>query len=89
MGAELKEKNKLLLAGPTDFELISSNKINPIGHITGIIILNVKSREEADLWAEKDPFHINGYRKNVVHSFKITMTEGSVFQTLQKINNQS
>ena len=87
-GAELKEKNKLLLAGPTDFELISSNKINPIGHLTGIIMLNVKSREEAILCAEKDPFHLHGYRKNVVHSFKITLTENSIFETLQKINNQ-
>ena len=87
-GAELKEKNKLLLAGPTDFELISSNKINPIGHLTGIIMLNVNSREEAICWAEKDPFHLHGYRKNVVQSFKITLTENSIFETLQKINNQ-
>jgi uncharacterized protein YciI len=88
-GAELKEKNKIILAGPTDFDLISSKKINPIGHLTGIIMLNVKSRKEAVLWAEKDPFHIHGYRKNVVHSMKITMTEHSVFETLQKTINQS
>ena len=84
-----KEKNKIILAGPTDFDLISSKKINPIGHLTGIIMLNVKSRKEAVLWAEKDPFHIHGYRKNVVHSMKITMTEHSVFETLQKTINQS
>ena len=88
-GADLKEKDKIILAGPTDFELISSKKINPIGHLTGIIMLNVKSREEAVLWAEKDPFHIHGYRKNVVHSMKITMAELSVFETLQKTINQS
>ncbi len=88
-GAELKEKNKLILAGPTNLDLISSIAANPIGLTTGIIMLNVLSREEAVLWAEKDPFHVNGFRKNVVHSLKITITEVSVFETLEKLNNQS
>ena len=84
-GSELKKNGKLILAGPTDFELISTGEINPIGHITGLIMLNVSSREEAISWAEKDPFHIYGYRKNVVNSFKITMTEKIIFESLQKI----
>ena len=84
-GAELKAKNKLILAGPTDFELTSTNKINPIGHTTGIIMLNVSTREEAIAWAEKDPFHIHGYRKNVVYSLKISMTENSIFESLHKV----
>jgi uncharacterized protein YciI len=88
-GAELKEKNKIILAGPANLELMSSGTLNVKGHITGIIMLHVKSREEAVFWAEKDPFHINGYRRNVVHSMKITMTEASVFETLQKLNNRS
>jgi uncharacterized protein YciI len=74
-GSELKKNRKLILAGPTDFELISSREINPIGHTTGLIMLNVSSREEAISWAERDPFHIHGFRKNVVHSLKITMSE--------------
>ena len=81
-------RNKLILAGPTDFELTSTNKINPIGHTTGIIILNVSTREEAIAWAEKEPFHIHGYRKNVVYSFKISMTENSIFETLNEIKNK-
>jgi uncharacterized protein YciI len=86
--AELKANNKIILAGPTDFELTSTNKINPIGHTTGIIVLNVNSREEAIEWAEKDPFHINRYRNNKVHSFKISITDKTIFETLQKITNQ-
>ena len=86
-GAELKAKNKLILAGPTDFELTSTNKINPIGHTTGIIMLNVATREEATKWAEKDPFHLNGYRRNIVLSMKISMTEKSVFEMLRNIIN--
>jgi uncharacterized protein YciI len=68
--------------------LTSTNKINPIGHTTGIIVLNVNSREEAIEWAEKDPFHINRYRNNKVHSFKISITDKTIFETLQKITNQ-
>jgi len=86
-GEELKAKNKLILAGPTDFELTSTNKINPIGHTTGIIVLNVSSREEAISWAEKEPFHLHGYRRNVIHSLKISMTDNYVFESLQKIKN--
>ena len=56
--ADLKSSDKLILAGPTDFDLTSSNKINSIGHTTGLIMLNVTSREEAEEWAFKDPFHM-------------------------------
>lgn len=84
-GSELKKNGKLILAGPTDFELISSREVNPIGHTTGLIMLNVSTREEAILWAEKDPFHIHGFRKNVVHSLRISMTEKTIYETLEKI----
>ena len=84
-GAELKANNKLILAGPTDFELTSTGKINSIGHTTGIIVLNVATREEAIEWAEKDPFHLHGYRRNIVLSMRISMSEQSVFETLQKL----
>lgn len=86
-GAELKATNKLILAGPSDFDLTSTNKINPIGHTTGIIMLNVSSREEAIKWAEKDPFHIHGYRRNDVHSLKISMTDNALFEPLVQIIN--
>jgi len=88
-GAELKEKNKIILAGPTNMDLIDSGTLHPVGLTTGIIILNVKTREEAVLWAEKDPFHVHGFRRNVVHAMKITITESSVSKTLEKLNNQS
>lgn len=84
-GAELKAKNKLLMAGPIDFDLTSTHQIDPIGHTTGLIILNVASREEAQDWANRDPFQIHGYRKNVVHSMKISMTENNLLQTLKSI----
>ena len=86
-GTELKTKGKLILAGPTDFELTSTNKINPIGHPTGLIMLKTATREEAVEWAFRDPFHIHGFRKNVVHSLKITMTENTLFMPLKKLIN--
>ncbi|MEY3236059.1 MAG: hypothetical protein RI883_160 [Bacteroidota bacterium] len=36
-------------------------------------------------WAFKDPFHTNGFRRNVVHSMKITMTENTLFMPLKKL----
>ena len=83
-GAELKANGKLILAGPTDFELTSTGKINPIGHTTGLIMLNVQTREEAEELAFKDPFHTNGFRRNQVLSMKITMTDDLIFNTLAK-----
>jgi len=82
-GAELKSKGKLLLAGPTDIELTSTNKINPIGHTTGLIMIKATSREEAEELAFKDPFHTNGFRRNVVYSMKITMTDNALFLPLK------
>lgn len=84
-GAELKSSGNLLLAGPTDFELTSSGKLNPIGQKTGLIMLKVTTREEAENLAFNDPFHINGFRKNVVFSWKITMTANSIFVPLEKL----
>ena len=86
-GTELKNKGKLILAGPTDFDLIATGKINPIGHNAGLIMLNVKSREEAEEWAFEDPFHTNGFRRNVVHSINITMTENTLFTSLNNLIN--
>lgn len=84
-GAELKANEKLVLAGPTDFDLISTNKINPIGHLTGLIMIKATSRNEAEEWAFKDPFHTNGFRRNVVYSMNITMTEKTLFTPLKNV----
>ena len=84
-GAGLKANGHLILAGPVDFDLIAAGKINAIGHTTGIIMLKAASREEAEELAHQDPFHTNGYRKNVVHSMKITMTNDDVFKTITDV----
>lgn len=84
-GAELKKNEKLILAGPTDFELTSTGKINAIGHMTGIIMIKASKRQEAENLAFKDPFHTNGFRKNVVYSMDIRMTDKNVYDLFQKI----
>lgn len=84
-GADLKASGKIILAGPTDFELTSAGKINPIGHTTGLIMLKVQSREEAEELAFRDPFHTNGFRRNQVHSMKITMTDELIYKSLSEI----
>ena len=85
--SDLKTSNKLLLAGPTDIDLISLNKINPIGHTTGIIMLKTNSKEDAEELAFKEPFHVQGFRRNVVYSMKITITENGIFDALWKLIN--
>lgn len=84
-GAALKATGKLMLAGPTDAELTSTGKIDPIGHTTGLIMLCVGSRAEAESWAVKDPFHTHGFRRNAVYSMKITMAGNSLLGPLEKL----
>ena len=82
--ADLKTNHQLLLAGPTDVDLITMNKFNPIGHTTGIIMLNTNSRQEAEALAFKEPFHVQGYRKNTVCSMKITITAEALNEAFEK-----
>lgn len=87
--AALKANGKLVLSGPTDIDLISTRQVNPIGHTTGLILLSVSSREEAERWAFQDPFHVHGFRRNAVYSLKITMTNDLVYNALEKQFNPS
>ncbi len=81
-GAELKKHRVLLLAGPLSNEEFNEDSTVII---TGIILLNLSSRKEAEFWAFQDPFHLNGYRKNVVHSMKITATSNMLFPIFDQL----
>lgn len=83
--AKLKANHKIILAGPTNLEKNSDPDRNPNGIISGLIMLNTVSKEEAEELAFKDPFHMNGFRKNEVHSMKITITDNSLFEQLKQI----
>ncbi len=67
----LEQQGKLILAGPVNHDIISKGMISAVGNITGLIMIKAESRQEAESIAEQDPFHISGYRKNVVHSLTI------------------
>ena len=82
---ELKMNGKLILGGPMNFDLNSTDKNKVTNLTTGLIMLNTHSREEAEEWAFKDPFHTHGFRKNTVHSMKISITESSVFNVLDTL----
>ena len=86
-GKEIKDSGKLLLAGPSDVELTTTGLIDAVGHITGIIMLKVNTREEAEAIAFNDPFHKHQYRVNKVQSLKITMTNDSIYSQLEKTIN--
>jgi uncharacterized protein YciI len=81
-GANLKNNHVLLLAGPLPMKEMNTE---PMGIITGIIMLNVSTRKEAENWAFQDPFHVYGHRKNVVHSMKITATNNVLFPILDQL----
>ena len=87
-GEMLKKKGYLLLAGPTDSDLISTNQLQAVGHMTGIIFQKVSTREEAERLAFADPFHLEGFRKNSVYAVKITMSDEKIFDTLAQLFNQ-
>jgi uncharacterized protein YciI len=84
-GAEMKAKGMIILAGPTNLELIANNEYKPIGQLTGLIMIRAASREEAVLVAERDPFHVHGYRRNTVHSMRISIAHPTVYETLCNI----
>jgi uncharacterized protein YciI len=84
-GAALKSSGKLLLAGPVDTDLFHNGTMNPLGKTTGLIMLKVDSRAEAEEWAFKDPFHLHGFRKNEVHSMVLSMTDDALFNPLENV----
>ncbi len=78
----LEQQGKLVLSGPVDHDLIMHGLLSPIGSITGLIMIKAETREEAESIAEQDPFHVSGYRKNMVHSLNIRF--GNVDELLNK-----
>ena len=77
-GRRLQQRGVLLFAGPVDLELAGPGSSPPHGQITGLIVLRAESRDEAQTLANEDPFHVAGYRKNVVHSWSLRMVQPEI-----------
>ena len=60
----LRDQGKLLLAGP--FPAIDSVDPGPAGYSGSLIVAEFPSLEEAQTWAEADPFVTAGVYANVV-----------------------
>ena len=68
---DLEKQGKLVLAGPMNHDVIAKGLMPAIGSTTGLIMIKAETREDAEVIAVQDPFHVSGYRKNVVHSLNI------------------
>jgi uncharacterized protein YciI len=69
---DLQNTGRLLLAGP--FPAIDSTDPGPAGYSGSLIVAEFSSLEEAQQWANKDPFVINGvYSQVSVKPFRKTL----------------
>lgn len=69
---DLQNTGRLLLAGP--FPAIDSPDPGPAGYSGSLIVAEFSSLEEAQQWANKDPFVINGvYSQVSVKPFRKTL----------------
>lgn len=65
----LKDEGRLLLAGPNP--AIASNEPGDAGFSGSIVIAEFASQEQAQMWADSDPYVAAGvYREVVVKPFK-------------------
>ena len=79
---DLLRSGHMLMAGPLDRELFTKSDYELSGHITGLIIIKASSKEEAELLAYQDPFHVNGYRKNRVYTFAIGFANPEILSAI-------
>ena len=69
---KLQEEGRLLLAGP--FPAIDSNDPGPAGYSGSLIVAEFASLQEAQAWADADPFVTGGVYANVsVKPFRRTL----------------
>lgn len=69
---QLQDAGRLLLAGP--FPAIDSNDPGPNGYSGSLIIAEFNNLEEATVWADNDPFKLNGvYGEVIVKPFRKTL----------------
>lgn len=68
----MQNEGRLLLAGP--FPAIDSNDPGPAGYSGSLIIVEFPTLEEAQKWANEDPFVTAGvYSKVIVKPFRKTL----------------
>jgi uncharacterized protein YciI len=70
-GHQLRASGQLLFAGPIDVETMGPGAPSPVGRVTGMIVIRAASKDAAESLAHDEPFHREGFRKNVVHSWSL------------------
>ena len=77
-GHRLRESGQLLFAGPVDVETMGPGGPSPVGRITGLLVVRAPSKDAAEAIARQDPFHVAGFRANVVHSWSIRFVQPAI-----------
>ena len=71
----MRASGQLLLAGPVDVDAFGPGGPSPTGRVTGLLVVRAASREAAEAIAHQEPFHVAGYRKNVVHAWSVRFVQ--------------
>ena len=68
----------LLFAGPVDVDTFAPGAPTPVGRVTGMLVFRAASRSAAEAIAREDPFHVAGFRQNVVHAWSIRFVQPEI-----------
>ena len=77
-GHRRREDGTILFAGPVDVDALGPGAPSPVGRITGLLVVKAASREAAEALAAEDPFHVAGFRRNVVHAWSIRFLQPGI-----------
>lgn len=65
---ELRNQNKLIIAGRTDYDIRSTN-------LFGIAIIKARSLTEAEDMMKGDPAVVNRIQKSQIHPFRLAISQ--------------
>ncbi len=81
-GHRLRDNGTILFAGPVDVDAMGPGAPGPVGRITGLLVVRAASREAAEAIARQEPFHVAGFRNNVVHAWSIRFLQPEIDASL-------
>jgi len=73
--ARHRARGALLFAGPVDVESTGPGAPTPVGRVSGLLVFRAATRSDADAIAHSDPFHVAGFRENLVHAWSIRFVQ--------------
>ena len=78
----MQKRGRLLFAGPLNMEQVAPKAPVPIGSPSGLLVIRAASKVDAEELAHQDPFHVSGFRKNVVHAWSVRFGQSELSAAL-------